>query len=243
MTINDITEQTKSIKQYAKKLQTIKNKVSSGLFDEIAGLDMKEGEAFIDRLLSMSDKELKAYSNAYDEKMAVSEKLAEKTYKKDIKATEKAYDKELKAAFKKLPDELEKLGTDTMKAFLSGLTKDTSYMSKEIKTFVKSMVSTFEKELKTTETKKATEGAGKKAGNTVISGLKTTAKKADKAAKSATSSIVKPTTNAGNGSSAFGDNITNNYNLVQNNNSPKPLTALETFRARRQQVELVKALT
>ena len=244
MTINDITEQTKSIKQYAKKLQTIKNKVSSGLFDEIAGLDMKEGEAFIDRLLAMSDKELKAYSNAYNEKMAVSEKLAEKTYKKDIKATEKAYDKELKAAFKKLPDELEKLGADTMKGFLSGLTKDTSYMSKEIKTFVKSMVSTFEKELKTTETKKATEGAGKKAGNTVISGLKTTAKKADKAAKGATSSIVKTTEGAGKkGSSAFGDNITNNYNLVQNNNSPKPLTALETFRARRRQVELVKALT
>lgn len=33
------------------------------------------------------------------------------------------------------------------------------------------------------------------------------------------------------------------YNLVQNNTSPKPLSALDTYRARRQQVALVKALT
>lgn len=34
----------------------------------------------------------------------------------------------------------------------------------------------------------------------------------------------------------------NNYNLVQNNNSPKALTALETYQARRQQVEMLKAM-
>lgn len=37
--------------------------------------------------------------------------------------------------------------------------------------------------------------------------------------------------------------VTNNYNLVQNNSSPKPLSALETYQARRQQIELVKAMT
>ena len=33
----------------------------------------------------------------------------------------------------------------------------------------------------------------------------------------------------------------NNYNLVQNNTSPKSLSALETFQARREQIELIKA--
>lgn len=37
--------------------------------------------------------------------------------------------------------------------------------------------------------------------------------------------------------------IVNNYNLVQNNTSPKALSALDTYRARRQQVSMVKAMT
>ena len=39
------------------------------------------------------------------------------------------------------------------------------------------------------------------------------------------------------------NNVTNNYNLVQNNTSPKSLSALETYQARRQQIALVKAMT
>ena len=38
-------------------------------------------------------------------------------------------------------------------------------------------------------------------------------------------------------------NVVNNYNLVQNNTSPKALSALETYQARRQQVSMVKAMT
>ena len=37
--------------------------------------------------------------------------------------------------------------------------------------------------------------------------------------------------------------VINNYNLVQNNRSPKALSALDTYRARRQQVSMVKAMT
>ena len=44
------------------------------------------------------------------------------------------------------------------------------------------------------------------------------------------------------GSSGIG-NVTNNYNLVQNNTSPKSLSALETFQARRRQIALMKAMT
>lgn len=35
----------------------------------------------------------------------------------------------------------------------------------------------------------------------------------------------------------------NNYNLVQNNTSPKALSALDTYRARQQQISLIKAIT
>lgn len=36
--------------------------------------------------------------------------------------------------------------------------------------------------------------------------------------------------------------VTNNYNLVQNNTSPKALSALETFQARRRQIAMMKAM-
>ena len=36
--------------------------------------------------------------------------------------------------------------------------------------------------------------------------------------------------------------VINNYNLVQNNTSPKALSALETYQARRQQIAMMKAL-
>lgn len=38
-------------------------------------------------------------------------------------------------------------------------------------------------------------------------------------------------------------NVTNNYNLVQNNTSPKALSALETFQARRRQIAIMKAMS
>lgn len=43
--------------------------------------------------------------------------------------------------------------------------------------------------------------------------------------------------------SARSSSVTNNYNLVQNNTSPKALTALETFQARRRQIAIMKAMS
>ena len=42
------------------------------------------------------------------------------------------------------------------------------------------------------------------------------------------------------GGSAGGNSVVNNYNLVQNNTSPKSLSALDTYRARRQQIAMLK---
>lgn len=45
-----------------------------------------------------------------------------------------------------------------------------------------------------------------------------------------------------NGSVGVGSTVHNTYNLVQNNTSPKALTALETYQARRQQMAMLKAM-
>ena len=140
MTVNDLKTQTQNIRDYADKLQKIKSKVSSELFDQIAGYDMDQGSAFMDRLLAMDDLELKAYVDAYDEKMRVSEELGKKTYQKDLENVEKEYKTALETAFKDLPKKMEELGKQAMAGFTEGLTTNTDYMAEAVKSVVSDMV-------------------------------------------------------------------------------------------------------
>lgn len=227
ITVNDLKEQTKAINDYTQKLQKIKSKVSSELFDQIVSYDMTEGSAFMDQLLAMSAKDLEAYNKAYTEKMEAAQKAGNKIYKKDFSQLAKDYKAEIKTAFKGLDKQLEDMGTKAMKSFISGLTKNTDYMSKEIKTFVNSITSTFKKELSTKNVAMAKSIGG---STSLIGGL-----------SEAKARVGSSTSNGTYKSS--GSNVTNNYNLVQNNTSPKSLSALETYQARRQQIAMMKAMT
>lgn len=256
MTVNDLKEQTKAINDYTKKLQKIKKSVSAELFDQIASYDMTEGSAFMDRLLAMSKADLEAYNQAYTEKMEAAQKAGEKIYKSDFNQIAKDYKAEIKTAFKGLDKELEDLGTQTMKGFLKGLTKNTDYMSKEVKTFVKAMVNTFKSELKIKSPSRVMMEIGDYTGEGLVNGLKGTLNSIKKVANEMVNSVATPLdgmkanigdmksgVNRQNGIGSETTNVVNNYNLVQNNNSPKSLSALETYQARRQQVALVKAMT
>lgn len=256
MTINDIQEQTKQIKDYVSKLQDIKSKVSADLFDEIADMDVKEGSAYIDRLLSMSSADLKAYSAAYDEKLNVTKKLAESTYKSDFNTVAKNYKTEITKALKTLPKELEKLGTQAMKGFTTGLVQNTDYLNSSVKTFVNSMIKSFKKTLKINSPSKVMEVIGEYTGEGFVEGLKDTIGSVKEVvqnmAQTAATSLDGVKTDIGSMKANIGDsqglipqttNVVNNYNLTQNNTSPKSLTALETYQARRQQVAMVKAMT
>lgn len=256
MTVNDIKEQTRQITDYTNKLQKIKEKVSSELFDQIASYDMKEGSAFMDRLLAMSASDLDAYNKAYAEKMQAAEKAGENIYSSDIKKVGEEYKKELNKALSGLPKQLEELGYQTMQGFVNGLTQNTDYMSKEVKTFIASMVDNFKKELKIKSPSHVMMEIGDYTGEGFVNGLKSTINSVKKTAGNIAQAAAMPledlSTNLNgirstvNGQNAQGpsiNNVTNNYNLVQNNTSPKSLSALETYQARRQQIALMKAFT
>ena len=252
MTINDIKEQTKQIQEYTQKLRTIKSKVTADLFDEITALDMKEGEAFMDRLLGMSESDLRAYSQAYEEKMAVAQKASENVYKSEMDSVAKNYKQELNKAMSTLPNELEKLGAQTMKGFVDGLTHDTDYMQEEVKTFIAGMVDTFKKELQIHSPSKVMMRLGGYTGEGFVDGVKNTIGEVKDIASRMASAVSNPLTdmraNIGQARAAVGSgavigagSVVNNYNMVQNNTSPKPLSALDTYQARRQQISMVKA--
>ena len=254
ITLGDINEQTRQIEDYANKLNKIKSKVSSELFDQITSFDMKEGSAYIDQLLALSEADLKAYSAAYDKKLALSEQIGENTYAKDFKNLAVEYNKELNTAFKTLPKELEDLGAQAMQGFLKGFVENTDYMDQEVRTFVSSMVASFKTQLQIHSPSKVMEKIGNYTGEGFIDGLKETITAAKETTKAIAQNAVIPlediraniapiraTVNGQN--EAVSNNVVNNYNLVQNNTSPKALTALETYQARRQQIAMLKAAT
>ena len=255
ISINDIKEQTKQINDYAEKLKAIKEKVSAELFDQIVSYDMQEGSAFIDQLLSMSAKDLDAYNKAYTEKMQAAQKAGEDIYKADFDKIASDYKKEINTAFKGLDKQLKTLGEQCMKGFVNGLTKNTDYMSKNIKTFVKAMVDEFKKDLKIKSPSKVMFEIGEYTGEGFDQGLMSIVKSVQDTAGKIAGAVSSPLndfgTNLGMVKSAVGssvngmnsNSVVNNYNLVQNNTSPKPLSALETYQARRRQIAMMKAAT
>ena len=240
--------QTAQIKQYAAKLKEIKEKVSGDLFDQIASYDMEQGEAFIDQLLSMSADELKAYSDAYDEKMKASESLAKDIYKEDFDKVADDYSSAMAKAFEDLPGQLEELGYQSMKGFLEGLTEDSEYMKASVKTFIDGMVSEFKKQLGIASPSKVafqlgefvgegfTDGlldminAVKKAAQEVTDTVKSSLDISEdvSAAKSAISSASGTGLNRSTGS--FVGDRTQIINFNQVNNSPKALDRLTIYR-------------
>ena len=257
MTVNDIQEQTKQIKDYTAKLAKIKEKVSNELFDQIASYDMKEGGAFIDRLLAMSESDLNAYNEAYTEKIEAAQQAADSIYKSDFDKVASDYEKEINSAFKGIDKQLQELGNQAMKGFVDGLTKNTNYLDSNVKTFVKSMVDTFKKQLQIKSPSKVMFGIGEYTGEGFDNGLMSMVKSIQNTAREIANAASMPlegiTDNIGGIKSAVGqnngvyggtnNNVVNNYNLVQNNNSPKALTALETYQARRRQIAMMKAAT
>lgn len=252
MTINDLQEQTRQIQTYTSKLQQIKNKVSSELFDQIASYDMKEGAAFMDRLLSMSAKDLDAYNRAYTAKLQAAQKAGEGIYKSDFDRVARDYSAEINTAFKTLPKQLEDLGIQTMKGFVTGLIGNTDYMIENIRTYVAAMVDTFKQQLGIRSPSKVMYEIGEYTGEGLGDGLMSMLGYVQHTASEIAALVSQPlelmsdmgdirrtVSQAGYTSPVGG--VINNYNLVQNNNSPKALSALETYQARRRQIAMIQA--
>ena len=215
MTINDLTEQTKSIREYTKSLTAIKDRVSKELFEEITSFDEKEGKAYLDRLLAMTDEELSAYNKAYEERLEAAREAADKVYGKDFDIAADDYQKAIKDAFQDLPSLLKEIGNECIEEFIAGMVENTDYMSEDIKTYINSMVTWFKKSINLQPESLGLPQIGNVTG----------------------------TIQAGTTQKTSGTSVVNNYSLVQNNTSPKALTALETYQARRAQIAMIQAAT
>ncbi len=67
--LNDLSEETKKIREYADTLESVKNRgaLPKGFFDEIRNMSIDEGISFAKLLLNASDDEFEEYINSYAE--------------------------------------------------------------------------------------------------------------------------------------------------------------------------------
>ena len=150
-------------------------------------------------------------------------------------------------------------GTNFMQGFINGINDRLAPAKEAVANSVRSMLDTLKKTQKEGSPSKITMQSGIYFGQGYINGIRSTLKQAQSIASELAESAIKPlnmTPNingirsavnsaygANTGGAVSTSNVTNNYNLVQNNSSPKPLTALDTYRARRQQIAMIKAAT
>ena len=150
-------------------------------------------------------------------------------------------------------------GTNFMNGFINGINDRLAPAKEAVANSVRSMLDTLRKTQKEGSPSKITMQSGIYFGQGYINGIRSTLKQAQSIASELAESAIKPlnmTPNingirsavnsaygANSGGAVSTSNVTNNYNLVQNNSSPKPLSALDTYRARRQQIAMIKAAT
>lgn len=231
MNVNDIKQQTEDIKAYMDRLNAVKGKVSEDLFNQIATYDVDQGKAFMDQLLSMSDAELKAYNDAYTEKMNVSEQLSKNLYKSDFDKVSKEYGAAINNAFKGLGSQLEALGKQCMSGFVNGLKSDTSYLSKAVQDVANSIINSFKSSLKIHSPSKVFAELGGFSAEGYGEGFK---EQMDSLRRSLAASVPMDAIAKASGRISYGGNKTTNQNVNQvfnqYNTSPKALSRLEIYR-------------
>lgn len=203
----------------------------------------------MDRLLGMSDADLRKYNEAYTKKLEAAQAAGDMIYKSDIDKAAEDYQNELDKAFKDLPEQLKEIGKQAMEGFVEGLAGDTDYMDKNIQKLINSMIAQFKTTLDIHSPSRLMYQMGEYTIEGFGNGLESVRKRIQNEAEKIAGIVSAPFEGIGDLSGygsigqAAGMSVVNNYNLVQNNTSPKALTALDTYQARRQQISLIKAFT
>jgi len=250
--LSDIKSQTGDIKKFAGNLAALKGKVSQELMDQIAQMDVGEGLAFTNKLLSLSNEDLKAYDAAYSEKLKTSRQIAKNFYSKELKAIKTEFTDKVEEKLKALKKKLKKVGQDAASGFIKGFNADTDDMKKAVKNFSKSLISQIKKELGIhSPSTVMRDQVGKFLPLGVAEGITKNVKPAVKAMSDMASALIMPAKStlsdltANNRAATYRSGvytapISNVYNFNQTNNSPKPLSRLEIYRQTRNQLALLK---
>lgn len=145
--LNDLQKQIDSIKIYTDNLHNIKGKVSTDLFKKISEMDIKNGNAYIKKLLEMTDEELTEYNNLYTEKLNLAKNLSDNIYDKDFEELNHQYGKAIETTVQYLNGQFSEMGQQAMSGLISGMSSQVTNMSSEVQRIAQTIVDEFKNRL------------------------------------------------------------------------------------------------
>ena len=167
--LNDINKEIAALQRYNTQLNRLKGKISEDLMAEITSMNVEDALNYTQALLNMSDKELKAYNEDYKIKLDLANSISNRFYQKEIDNIKRNYTDKMEAEFKTAQQNIEKIGTETLKGFIKGM-KSTNYTN-EVKNIAQDIIKTMKKELKISSPSKVFESIGSFSGQGYLIGL------------------------------------------------------------------------
>jgi len=235
--VSNINDNINTLKTYGKNLEALKGKISDELMNEIAEMNVQDAVDYTAALLQMSADELKAYNDAYTNKINTAKNISASFYKEQVNAIKTEYTDKVKAAFADVETQLQTAGQNAIEGFIKGMTKKAKKADKAIKKITNSITKAMNKALKINSPSKVFEQIGVYSGEGYEIGFVESLKAAKKAIIAAL-----PTDISGMGSGTSATTTNKVYNFYQTNNSPKALSRLEIYRQTKNQLAFAKGV-
>lgn len=131
VSLNDLNEETKKLREYADTLEAVKERgqLPEGFFDEIRSLSIDKGLEFAKALLDASDNEFEEYINSYAEKQAEIARIASELTAAETADMISSISAELEKYYDSIPDGFFKCGKLSGDNFTSAFIDSLSSLS------------------------------------------------------------------------------------------------------------------
>lgn len=123
MVLKNIEDNIKALERYDKALTDLKNRdgMSDALLSEITEMDVDEGTAFAEKLLSLRDNQFENYVLNWETQQAKAREIAEKFYADELEMLDKKYTDDLDKTLADIPELVKNIGIETIQGLSIGM--------------------------------------------------------------------------------------------------------------------------
>lgn len=144
----DLDGNLEAIKNYQNRIKALKNKLPESLMEQILGMDVANANDYMEYLQSLSEKDFEQYISKWNEIYNGSDNFGKAFFKSDIDNLGKEYETTLTKRLNTLEAQLNQIGQNSMKGFISGMKSQTKGMTKAVNSMCNQLIQSMKKKLK-----------------------------------------------------------------------------------------------
>ena len=144
----DLDGNLEAIKNYQNRIKALKNKIPDSLMEQILGMDVANANDYMEYLQSLSTKDFKEYISKWNEIYNGSDTFGKSFFKDDINNLGEEYKTALTEKLNSLKQQLNQIGQNSMKGFISGMKSQTKGMTKAVNSMCDQLIKSMKKKLK-----------------------------------------------------------------------------------------------